>query len=73
MMWSCSSSDWSLIAKYEIPKSLPIFGVGSHQVTSAKVRDGVYVAGDYRSAPSQNGALLAGRLAAEELLLNQGI
>jgi hypothetical protein len=31
------------------------------------------VAGDYRSAPSQNGALLAGRLAAEELLLNQGI
>jgi len=73
MMWSCSSSDWSLIAKYEIPKSLPIFGVESHQVTSAKVRDGVYVAGDYRSAPSQNGALLAGRLAAEELLLNQGI
>lgn len=72
-MWDSSSTDWSLVAKYDIPKSLPIFGIHSHQVTSAKVRDGVYVAGDYRSAPSQNGALLAGRLAAEELLLNQGI
>ena len=71
-IWQSSTSEWSLIAKYEIPKSLPIFGKGAHPITSAKIRDGVYVAGDYRTAPSQNGALLAGRLAAEELLLNQG-
>lgn len=69
-MWGTSTSEWSLIAKYEIPKSLPIFGVGSHGISSAKFSDGIYIAGDYRTAPSQNGALLSGRLAAQELLLN---
>lgn len=71
LMWGAQSSDWSLIAKYEIPKSLPIFSPGAQSVTSAKVDKGIYVAGDYRSAPSQNGALLSGRLAAEELLLDE--
>ena len=69
-MWGVSTADWSLIAKYEIPKSLPIFAVGTRGVTSAKVTENVFVAGDYRTAPSQNGALLSGRLAAQELLLN---
>ena len=69
-MWGVSTSEWSLIAKYEIPKSLPIFSVGSHGVQSAKIADNLFVAGDYRTAPSQNGALLSGRLAAQELLLN---
>lgn len=70
IMWGVSTSDWSLIAKYEIPKSLPIFGVGKRGIQSAKVADNLFVAGDYRTAPSQNGALLSGRLAAQELLLN---
>ena len=74
-MWGVSTSDWSLIAKYEIPKSLPIFGIGNQGVGnqgahSAKIADGIFVAGDYRTAPSQNGALLSGRLAAQALLLN---
>jgi predicted NAD/FAD-dependent oxidoreductase len=69
-MWNTSTTDWSLIAKYEIPKSLPIFAVGSASASSAKVAEGVFIAGDYRTAPSQNGALLSGRLAAQELLLN---
>lgn len=69
-IWGKDSSNLELIAKYEIPKSLPIFGVGAHQVTSAKMGDAVFVAGDYRTAPSQNGALLSGRLAAQELLLD---
>jgi hypothetical protein len=71
LIWGAQSSDWSLIAKYEIPKSLPIFAPGAQHVTSAKVAKNIYVAGDYRSAPSQNGALLSGRLAAEELLFDQ--
>ena len=70
LMWGASTSEWSLIAKYEIPKALPIFGVGTHGIQSSRISDGVYVAGDYRTAPSQNGALLSGRLAAQELLLN---
>ena len=69
-LWGTSTSNWSLIAKYEIPKSLPIFGLGAQGVHSAKIADNLFVAGDYRTAPSQNGALLSGRLAAQELLLN---
>lgn len=71
LIWGAQSSDWSLIAKYEIPKSLPVFAPGAQGVTSAMVAKNIYVAGDYRSAPSQNGALLSGRLAAEELLLDE--
>jgi hypothetical protein len=70
VLWGVSTSDWQLIAKYEIPKSLPIFGVESHGIESSHYADGVFIAGDYRTAPSQNGALLSGRLAAQELLLN---
>lgn len=69
-MWGVATSEWSLIAKYEIPKSLPIFGVGAIGMSSSKISEGVFIAGDYRTAPSQNGALLSGRLAAQELLLN---
>lgn len=69
-IWGVSTSQWALIAKYEIPKSLPIFGVGVQGINSSKIADNLYVAGDYRTAPSQNGALLSGRLAAQELLLN---
>ncbi len=58
LMWGVSTSEWSLIAKYEIPKALPIFGIGAKGLQSSRVSDGVYVAGDYRTAPSQNGALL---------------
>ena len=71
LIWGAQTSEWSLIAKYEIPKSLPIFAPGAQGVTSAKVATNIYVAGDYRSAPSQNGALLSGRLAAEELLFDE--
>ena len=71
LLWGADSSDWSLIAKYEIPKSLPIFAPGAQGVTSAKIAKNIYVAGDYRSTPSQNGALLSGRLAAEELLFDE--
>ena len=71
LMWGAHTGGWSLIAKYDIPKSLPIFAIGNQSAASSQVRENVYVAGDYRTAPSQNGALLAGRLAAQELLLNK--
>ena len=70
LMWGTSTSAWSLIAKYEIPKALPIFGVGAMRAQSAQIDNRTFIAGDYRTAPSQNGALLSGRLAAQELLRN---
>lgn len=70
LLWGTSTTAWPLIAKYEIPKSLPIFGVGSTRAQSSKIDEKTFIAGDYRTAPSQNGALLSGRLAAQELLGN---
>ena len=72
LMWGAHTGGWSLIAKYDIPKSLPIFAIGNQSAASSQFSHNIYVAGDYRTAPSQNGALLSGRLAAQELLLDQG-
>ena len=72
IIWGAHTGGWSLIAKYDIPKSLPIFAIGNQSAASSQFSKNIYVAGDYRTAPSQNGALLSGRLAAQELLLDQG-
>ena len=66
--WGISPTELQLVARYEIRNSLPIFSPGLGGVTSAQVGEGIYRAGDYLTAGSQNGALLSGRLAALELL-----
>jgi hypothetical protein len=70
--WAIDISHFELIKRYEIKDALPIFshtnGGAAH---SAKVREGIYRAGDYLTAGSQNGALLSGRLAAQELLFDK--
>lgn len=71
LMWGAHTGEWSLIAKYDIPKSLPIFAIGGQSAASSQFSEQIYVAGDYRTAPSQNGALLSGRLAAQELLFDE--
>ena len=73
LMWGKSTGDWRFLAKYEIHSALPLFAPGAEQVKSLRVSENVYRAGDYLTAPSQNGALLAGRLAAEELLFDEGL
>jgi hypothetical protein len=67
-MWGAQTQSWPLLAKYEIPKALPISAPGSVLATSSKIGDGLFIAGDFRTSASQNGALLSGRLAALELL-----
>jgi hypothetical protein len=70
--WSIAPENFDLIKSYEIRDVLPIFS--PYNVTgasSSKVRDGIYQAGDYLTAGSQNGALLSGRLAAQELLFDK--
>lgn len=70
--WRIETSALEFVKRYEITNSLPIFAPQRPtKATSAKVRDGLFRAGDYMSAGSQNGALLSGRLAAMELLLDQ--
>lgn len=66
--WSLSPSDFTLVKRYEIRNSLPIFQPGRSSLTSAHVNENLFIAGDYLTAGSQNGALLSGRLAAMESL-----
>jgi hypothetical protein len=71
--WRVPESDFDVIARYDIKNSLPLFTpLGTSDTTTAKITDDVYLAGDYLTAGSQNGALLSGRRAAMELLLDQG-
>ena len=70
VIWGISTHDWQLIAKYEIPAALPIQSVGRALTQTVQVSDNVYVVGDHRAVPSQQGALFSGRVAAE-LILNQ--
>lgn len=70
--WSVAAESFDFIKSYEIKDALPIMSpkdIGS--ASSAKVSEGLYRAGDYLSAGSQNGALLSGRLAAQELLFDK--
>jgi protoporphyrinogen oxidase len=70
-MWGKSTADWRFLAKYEINSALPLFEPGYIKRQSANLEKNVYCAGDYLESPSQNGALLSGRKAAEQLLIDQ--
>jgi len=70
--WSVAPEDFDLVKCYGIQDALPIFSPKiSHGAISSKISDGIYRAGDYLTAASQNGALLSGRLAAQELLFDK--
>ena len=73
LMWGTNTGDWRFLAKYEIHSALPLFAPGADRANSLRVSENIYRAGDYLTAPSQNGALHSGRLAAEELMLDEGL
>ena len=68
LMWGVDTAGWELVAKYDIKNALPLFTPGRSHAQSRQVRPGVWRAGDYLSAASQNGALASGRLSALELI-----
>jgi hypothetical protein len=70
ILYGVDTRKWKLVAKYEIPSALPLPTLQSAALSGSHVRDSIYVAGDYKSAPSQNGALLSGRLAALSVLVD---
>ncbi len=61
---------WQHLRTYRIPYALPSATPAELDPPSraARLRDGLYVAGDHRENPSINGALVSGRLAAEALI-----
>lgn len=70
-MWGVSTEEWRFVAKYEINSALPLFEPGFKKRQEKKIEKNIYCAGDYLESPSQNGALLSGRKAAEQLLIDQ--
>ena len=63
-LWEVPTVNWELIEKYEIPNSLPFHGPGQNLTSEVISQAGIFLAGDWRATPSQQGALLSGRLAA---------
>lgn len=66
--WGIAPSEFEFVKRYEIKNALPIFTPGSKGINSARISDNIFIAGDYLTAGSQNGAMLSGRLAAMESL-----
>ncbi|MFM7542321.1 MAG: FAD-dependent oxidoreductase [Actinomycetales bacterium] len=62
-LWGVSVDDWRLIECIDIPNSLPRMLPGSPLIATQKV-NGVWLAGDWCATPSQQGALLSGKLVA---------
>jgi phytoene dehydrogenase-like protein len=67
-IWSTETTKWDLVAKYEIKQSLPLRNQNGPIDLPAKVSNDLYVVGDHRNLPSQNGAMRSGRLAALEII-----
>lgn len=67
-LWSTSTQNWQLLAKYEIPAALPLARVGNRLPNNVRIAKNIFLAGDWRESPSQNGALKSGRRAAETLI-----
>ena len=66
-MWKVSTQSWELVSKYEIKQSLPLHEVSQPLESTVKVRENLFLVGDHRGMPSQQGAMNSGRRAAEQI------
>lgn len=71
-LWQRDTSSWGLVAKYSIPKSLPLIPPGTprHASLALPAKRGLmlrYIAGDFLTLPAQQGAMESGIDAAEEI------
>lgn len=68
-LWKRDTSDWEFVAKYWLPKSLPLFPPDRKENLSKKIgvidRNKI-LAGDYLTLPAQEGAMASGIAAAKE-------
>jgi protoporphyrinogen oxidase len=63
---------WQEIARYDIPAALPVADPPLDRLRRpVLVAPGLYVCGDHRDSPSQQGALVSGRRTAEAVLADQ--
>ncbi len=67
-IWKRETRNWDLAARYEIKQSLPLRFDLDVLNRNPEISEGIYVAGDHRSVPSQNGAMRSGRQAALKII-----
>ena len=63
-IWKAETRNWELAARYEIKQSLPLRSDLEKINQDPEISKGIYLAGDHRNVPSQNGAMRSGRRAA---------
>ena len=67
-LWKVSTQSWDLVSKYELKQSLPLHEVGQPTEQNVQINPNLFVVGDYRGLPSQQGAMYSGRRAAELII-----
>jgi Flavin containing amine oxidoreductase len=67
-VYGTPTAEWALVTAHSIPHALPVVAPPFEGPRPVDVGDGVFVAGDHRENSSQQGALVAGRRAADAVL-----
>ncbi|RIX30691.1 FAD-dependent oxidoreductase [Amnibacterium setariae] len=67
-IWGVGTTGWEEVAVTRVPAALPALPGGSPLRKPVRLTEGLYVAGDHRDTPSQQGALVSGRRAADAYL-----
>lgn len=67
-MWGTSTHGWELVRAQVVEQALPALGVTDPMFRPIDAGDGVWLAGDHRDTPSQQGALVSGRRTAQAVL-----
>jgi phytoene dehydrogenase-like protein len=68
LIWGKASRNWMLARRFEIPEALPLLKPGAGLQLPVSLGNNIFIAGDHRDTPSQEGALLSGRRAAAAAL-----
>ena len=68
-LWRSNTAGWDALARYEIKESLPFHGIGKAKASKLQISENLFVIGDHRSTPSQQGAMNSGAEVAR--LINQ--
>ncbi|WP_324253897.1 FAD-dependent oxidoreductase [Microbacterium schleiferi] len=71
-IWGADVSDWRLLRRDDIPHALPVQSAPLRPVSTARLSERVYVAGDHRDTASIQGALVSGNRVARALLADAG-
>jgi phytoene dehydrogenase-like protein len=76
-IWGQAAADWQLLRRDDIHDALPTQPPPLRTTTPARLREGIYMAGDHRETASIQGALVSGDRAARavirDLRINEGV